>query len=384
MKKSLVFISVFALCVAFTFADVPKTESGDSSYSEIALAKKTKNRNTKGKKMRLITIEEHITSSEILKDSQEYQRRNGSSSQVSQTYGSNSFVEDILTDVEKRRIPYMNEENIDMQILSYINPMDSAEIPNDVRTETSIKANNYLKSVVDSHPDRFAAFATLPLWDVDASVKELERTVKELNFKGALVTGIVDGHFLDEKQFVPLFAKAAELGVPIYFHPATPASEIMNYYYKSNEGNWSDGVALRFGSFAFGWHIDIGIQMVRMILSGVFDKYPNLTLITGHWGEGMISMLDRLDNILPKNVTGLKKSISDYYRENIYITPSGINSQINLEATAKYLGADRIIWSVDYPYVTDKGFTNFLMNGSLTDEEKELISHKNAERLFKM
>lgn len=334
--------------------------------------------------MKLITIEEHITSEELLEESKKYQDTMPGNKKTRSFFGSNSFIGDILTDVENNRIPFMDEENIDMQILSYINPMSGENIPNEVRTNASIKANNYLKTIIDAHPDRFSAFANLPLWDIDASVKELERCVKELGFKGALVTGKIDGHFLDEKQFIPVFKKAEELDVPIYFHPSMPKEDIIDYYYTSKEGDWSDLAALRFGSAGFGWHIDIGIQMVRMILSGIFDECPNLKLVTGHWGEGMISMLDRLDYMLPTKITGLKKNISDYYKENIYITPSGINSKINLEATVKYLGADHIIWSVDYPYIRDKGFTDFLMNSNLTNEEKELISHKNAERIFKL
>lgn len=278
----------------------------------------------------------------------------------------------------------MDEEHIDMQILSYINPMNSPSIPNDIRTEYAAKGNDFLKATVDQHPDRFAAFATLPLWDPEASVKELECSVNELGFKGALVTGKTDGHFLDEKRYTPLFEKAAELDVPIYFHPSMPVDNILNYYYKSQEGDWNDTAALRFGSAGFGWHIDIGIQMVRMILSGIFDRIPNLQLVTGHWGEGMISMLDRLDYMLPPEITCLKQHISDYYRQNIYITPSGIKSQVNLEATVKYLGADRIIWSVDYPYIRDKGFTDFLLNSGLTSEQKEQIAHGNADKLFKL
>lgn len=334
--------------------------------------------------MKLVTIEEHITSGDILADAQQRQATSMGSGQNNQFYGENSFIGNVLTDTEKHRIPFMDEEHIDMQILSYINPMNSPSIPNDVRTEYAIKGNDFLKATVDQHPDRFAAFATLPLWDPEASVKELERSINELGFKGALVTGKTDGRFLDEKQYIPLFEKAAELDVPICFHPSMPVDNILDYYYKSKEGDWNDVTALRFGSAGFGWHIDIGIQMVRMILSGIFDRIPNLHLVTGHWGEGMISMLDRLDYMLPPEITDLKQYISDYYRQNIYITPSGIKSQINLEATVKYLGADRIIWSVDYPYIRDKGFTDFLLNSDLTDEQKEQIAHGNADKLFKL
>ena len=107
--------------------------------------------------------------------------------------------------------------------------------------------------------------------------------------------------------------------MPIYFHPSMPVQEIQDYYYTYNDSSWSDEVANEFGSAGFGWHLDIGIQIVRMILSGVFDKLPDLKIITGHWGEGITFMLDRMDYMMPKSITGLKKNISDYYRENIYI-----------------------------------------------------------------
>ena len=172
--------------------------------------------------------------------------------------------------------------------------------------------------------------------------------------------------------------------MPIYFHPSMPVQEIQDYYYTYNDSSWSDEVANEFGSAGFGWHLDIGIQIVRMILSGVFDKLPDLKIITGHWGEGITFMLDRMDYMMPKSITGLKMNISDYYKENIYITPSGIESQINLEAVTKYIGAEHIIWAVDYPYLRNETVVDFLLNSNLTDEKKELISHKNAEKLFKI
>ena len=335
--------------------------------------------------MKIITIEEHITSEDVMKDLVKKQIDDGKlNPDRMKFFQEKSFVGGKLADVENERIPFMDKVGIDMQVLSYINPMDGVNIPNDIKTENCIKANNFLKSIIDKYPDRFSAFACLPLWDVDASVKELERSVNELGFKGALVTGKVDGHFLDEKEYFPIFQKAEELDVPIHFHPSMPVKEIHDYYYASHDGSWSDEIANQFSSAAFGWHLDIGIQVVRMILTGIFDKLPNLKLITGHWGEGIIEMLDRLDYMIPKSMTGFKKNISEYYRENIYVTPSGIESSINLEAVTKYMGADHIIWAVDYPYIRNETVVDFLMNSDLTEEEKELISHKNAEKLLKL
>lgn len=303
--------------------------------------------------MKFITVEEHITSNET------------------------------LIDIEKERLAYMDKTGITMQVLSYVNSFDNY-MTKDKKTELCIKGNNFLKEKINQHPDRFSAFANIPLWDEDAAIKELERCVKDLGFVGALVMGKFDGHFLDEKQFVPFFEKASELDVPIYFHPSMPTTEIQDYYYTSHDDSWSKEVANEFGTAGFGWHLDIGIQVVRMILSGIFDKLPNLKLITGHWREGIPMMLDRMDYMITKELTGLKKNISEYYKENIYVTPSGIISDINLKAITEYMGADHIIWSVDYPYIKPDNITDFLMNSSLTDEEKKLISYKNAEKLFKM
>lgn len=299
-------------------------------------------------------------------------------------FSGSSLVGELLAEFSEERIRFMNDSGVAVQVLSYVDPFDERSLWKNERTKSCVKSNDFLKSVVDKFPSRFLAFACLPLWDVALAVRELERCVLDMGFKGALVTGKVDGHFLDEKIFCPLFEKAAELDVPISFHPSMPAREILDYYYTSRDGSWSDEVANEFGSAGFGWHLDIGIQVLRMILSGIFDKFPNLQFIVGHWGEGIISMLDRIDYMMPPRVTGLRRNVSEYYKRNIYVTPSGIASVANLEMVVKYMGADRIIWSVDYPYIRDVSYTGFLLGSDLTGDEKELISHKNAERLFKM
>ena len=331
--------------------------------------------------MKVITVEEHITSEEVIQTMMESQTDMDRNRM--KFFQERATVEGKLTDIEEYRLPFMDDAGIDIQILSYIN-LQAAMLEGEERTNSCIRANDFLKEQIDRHPDRFQAFACLPLWDVEASCRELERCVKDYGFKGALVQGKFDGHFLDEKQFLPIFEKAVELDVPIQFHPSMPVDDIMNYYYTSNDGSWSDEVANEFGSAALGWHLDIGIQVVRMILSGVFDKLPDLKLITGHWGEGMVMMLDRMDYMMPKSITGLKKDISEYYKEHIYVTPSGIESEANLEAITKYMGADHIIWAADYPYLRNNTVVDFLTKSGLSDEEKELIAHGNAERLFKL
>ena len=332
--------------------------------------------------MKMITVEEHIVSDEILKKTMELQNIEMDEERM-EFFRKRALADGKLTEVEDHRLPFMDKTGVDIQVLSYVN-LNTEGLESEERTKLCMQANDFLKEQVDKHPDRFRAFACLPLWDVEASCRELERCVKEYGFKGALVQGKFEGHFLDEKIFYPIFEKASELDVPIHFHPSMPVQEIHEYYYTSNDGSWSEEVANEFGSTAIGWHLDIGLQVIRMILTGVFDKLPNLKFITGHWGEGMIEMLDRMDYMMPKRITGLNKNISEYYRQHMYVTPSGIQSPINLEAVTKYMGADHIIWAVDYPFIMDDTVVDFLMDSDLTDEEKELISHKNAEKLFKM
>ena len=159
--------------------------------------------------------------------------------------------------------------------------------------------------MINKYPNRFAGFATLPFANPVKAAEELERCVKEYNFCGALVAGQYKGRFYDEPEFFPIFAKDAELDVPISFHPAPINHQIQEYYYKSS--NWSDFMAGQFASAGLGWHIDVGIHVMRMILSGIFDDLPNLKIISGHWGELMPSFLERMDSIIRKKDTGLQK-----------------------------------------------------------------------------
>ena len=142
---------------------------------------------------------------------------------------------------------------------------------------------------------------------------------------------------------------------------------------------------MQFATAGFGWHLDVGLHMARLILSGIFDKLPNLKFISGHWGETIPAMLDRMDQIMRPQTAGLKMKISDYYHENVYFTPSGILSADQLEYMVKVFGAEHIIWALDYPYVPfQECSTDFLLNSALTQAQKELIAHGNAERLLKL
>ena len=324
--------------------------------------------------MRLITVEEHFTAQEIISENSKF------TPESSEFYKSMVFVGETLTDAGENRLAFMDKNKIDMQVLSYTSPV-SDKVPAPEAVRICRRANDILAEKVRAHPERFSAFATLPMASPVDAADELERCVKEYDFCGALLAGQYQGHFYDEKFFFPIFERAAQLDVPLSFHPAPVNTIIQDYYYTSPE--WSSFVSGQFASAGFGWHVDVGIHEVRLILSGMFDKLPNLKIIAGHWGETVTPYLERIDSIITPESAGLSKRISDYYRENFYITPSGILSSMLFEDTVNFFGAEHILWAVDYPYIREGDFYGFLAGADfLTLEQKELIAHKNAERIL--
>ena len=268
--------------------------------------------------MRIITIEEHYADQRIIDATAKYgdpSYMTALPDKVRGAYNHMRFTGEKLTDVDTVRFDFMREQKVDVQVLSYTNP-----VPDTVPSEEAVKicreANDILADMVKKHPDRFAAFATLPMADTTEAAKELERCVKEYGFVGALITGTYQGKFYDDPMFFPIFEKAAELDVPISWHPEFPAAQIQTHYYLSD--NYPLSTGMQFATAGFGWHLDVGLHMTRLVLSGIFDKLPNLKFICGHWGEAVVFMLDRMDQIMRPETTGLKKKVSAYFHENIW------------------------------------------------------------------
>lgn len=331
----------------------------------------------------LITLEEHITDERIVRENANYnkpQKLTKEEQEVQDFFRSHTLVGDDLTDIERKRLPIMDSQNVSIQILSYTSPV-SDQVPREEAVRICREANNILAEKIEQHPTRFRGMATLPMADPEAAAEELERSVKELGFVGTLLAGQYQEHWYDEAQFEPIFRKAAELDVPIYLHPALINPVIRQKAYMSP--SYSPIVGAELASAGFGWHLDVGILAVRLILAGIFDKYPSLKIVAGHWGEGIPMMLDRMDYMLTQEKTGLKHEVSWYYKNNIYMTPSGIESKINLHTMIKIMGAHHILYAQDYPYIQSKSLYGFLMDDDLlTDKQKALIAHENAERLY--
>ncbi len=274
------------------------------------------------------------------------------------------------------RIAEMDKHGIDVQILSCSNPPQ--DTPADQEIELTRNTNDKLAEAVRANPSRFGGFASLPWQHPEAAAEELERAVKELGFAGAMLLGRPGDMFFDDPRFEPIFAKLNELRVPIYLHPGYPLPQVQQPYY----GGLDRQVTARLSLFAWGWHNEAGVQLIRVLLSKKFDQFPNLQVISGHWGEMVPFYLQRLDDTIPQEVTGLSRSITETFKQHVYVTPSGMMNLPHFEFIQKVVGVDRILYSVDYPYLTLAGARRFLETLPVSQEDKEKIAYRNAEGLF--
>lgn len=282
---------------------------------------------------------------------------------------------DQLQDLDDGRIADMDAGHIDVQVLS---SLTTQVLPADVVVDVVRGTNDVLAAAVRRHPDRFAGFAALPTAVPEAAATELERGVRELGFVGTLIMGRTQGEFLSAPRFEPILAKAAELQVPIYLHPGVPPAATL----RENYGGLDAAVSSGFGTFAWGWHNETAVHFIQLMLSGVLDRYPDLQFILGHWGELIPFYLERLNEALPRAVTKLDRSIAEYLRQNVYVTPSGLFTQANLQYCIEVLGVDRIMYSVDYPFVGNGRAESFLAEARISDGDREAIAHGTAELLL--
>ena len=333
--------------------------------------------------MRIITMDEHFTDKRIMDAVARFDNLRPTLSpkqaEIMKFLQHFAFGNEQLIDFEKYRIPYMNKNDIAIQVLSYTSPVGDY-VPAADAIKICRMANDILKERIDEFPGRFAGFATLPMADPVAAADELERVVTKYGFCGALLAGRYKGRFYNEAEFFPIFERAAKLDVPISFHPAFIPENVLETYYLSDA--YSVVVGAELGFAGYGWHSETGIQISRLILSGIFDKLPNLKFISGHWGETIPAFLERMDAILSRDKTGLKQEFSEYYKKHIYITPSGIFSRDQLEYIVHVMGADHVMMSIDYPYIQPDNVGAFLIDSSLTHDQIELIAHGNAERIL--
>jgi len=270
-----------------------------------------------------------------------------------------------------------------MQILSLAFPSVEFFSAEDA-TRVAATVNDELADVVRRYPERYAVFAAIAPQDPEGAAAELERAVKQLGFKGTMITGSVQDEYIDKKKFWPIFAKAEELDVPIYIHPKMPPTNMIEQYLEY------PGLSQAMLGFA----ADGSLHAMRLILSGVFDEYPGAKVILGHLGEALPFWLWRMDSRFREVQRSegeaadfykdFKKTPSQYFKDNFYVTTSGMFWAPTLEFVSRVFGADRIMYATDYPFELGEDITSFIEESQLSTEDKEKIYHLNAERLFKL
>lgn len=244
-------------------------------------------------------------------------------------------------------------------------------------------ANNELAAACKANPTRLAAFAKLPIENIDASVKEFRRCVVEHGFKGALVDNHYEGAFFDDEKFWPLFSCAEELDVAIYLHPTFAAEKDMHHY----QGNFSSKAALAMSAFAWSWHTETGLHFLRLWASGLFDKHPRLKLILGHMGEMLPFQMDRI--VASSSRWGdSKRSLQTVWNENVWVTTSGMFSLSPLSCLIRQCAKDRILYSIDYPFSQTETGLNFIKKIQaeklFSEEDFKAFCGKNAQKLLKL
>ena len=325
---------------------------------------------------RLITVEEHYNSEAISAKVNKIFAEHGTAEQRTAGAAPRDPAPGV-TDMGAGRIAYMDAHGIDTQIISY-----ASGFPATMEPEFSVplcrEVNEEMAEKAAAYPGRLYPFAHLPLGGGREAAKELERAVRELGHVGAMLSGHYHDLPYDDPLYFPVFEKAQELDVPVYLHPGIVSADVTKKYY---QGNWSPRATFMLAGFGTGWHFDVGMQLVRMMLAGVFDQLPDLKIMAGHWGELVSFYMYRLDEI-PREVTGLKKNISDYFKENIYINPSGMLYGEQFRYCLETFGPDHITWGEDYPYRRKDDIRTFLETFDLSEEDREKIAHGNAERLL--
>ena len=282
-----------------------------------------------------------------------------------------------LLDIEGERIRLMDEAGIDVQVLSHAAPgthrMDAAKA-----VPLARGANDRLHEICQRHPTRFAGFATLPASDPQAAADELERCVTKYGMKGAMVHGLTQGLFIDDRRFWPIFERAQALDVPIYIHPSRPHPTVIDVYYKDYVKEFPS-----ITNAGWGFGIETATQALRLVLSRVFETYPKLKIICGHLGEGMPFLLWRVDMTMSRSGNS-PLYFRETFRNNFWLTTSGNFSHAALLCTVMEMGIDRILFGGDYPYVENAPGTQWMQDVPLSTEARIKILNGNAKRLLRM
>ncbi|MGH9717763.1 MAG: amidohydrolase family protein [Candidatus Acidiferrales bacterium] len=287
----------------------------------------------------------------------------------------NGPVNKNLLDLEDQRLKIMDHDGVDMHLLSLtstgVQMMEAGRA-----LDVAIAANDRLANVIQKHPARFTGLATVPPQDVPGAIKEAERAINQLKLNGLIVNSHTNGEYLSDKRYWPLLEAIAALKAALYIHPRAPIPAMAEAYHLDHLEH-----------AIWGYQAETGLHALRLITSGVFDAIPNLKIVLGHMGEALPYWLYRIDYMhgtasIHFDRAKLKKKPSEYFKQNFAITTSGMNWHPVLKFCIEAVGADNIMWAIDYPYQTSPDAVKFMNAAPISDVDKHKIFHKNAERIF--
>jgi predicted TIM-barrel fold metal-dependent hydrolase len=321
--------------------------------------------------MRLIAIEEHLLTREV-RDA--WAAAPAADDPTCAFHGGDIGAR--LEDLGEMRLSLMDETGVDVQVLSLTTP-GLHNLEGGASARLARRTNDLIAQTVARWPNRFQGFAALPTPQPSEAPRELERAVRGLGLKGAMLCGRTGEKNLDHPDFWPTFECAAELGVPIFIHPQIPQRSVREACYSG----FAVEVDLALATYGLGWHYEAGLQFVRLALAGVFDRFPGLQVILGHWGEVVLFYLERLSAL--DRAAKLKRPFADYARENLYVTASGMFSEAYLQRCVDIIGIDRVLFSTDFPYQYRPGSDarRFIERIALDAPDKAKFAHLNWDRL---
>ena len=289
-------------------------------------------------------------------------------------------IRDYLTDLGELRLAHMDARGVDMQVIALTSPGVQV-MPTAQATSFAAYANDVLSDACKKYPTRFAGLAAVAPQDAKTAAKELERGVTKLGLKGAIVHSHTFGEYLDDPKFWPLLEAAEALDTPIYLHPQVPSAKMIEPFLD---------VGLDGAIFGFG--VETGLHLLRLITTGGFDRFPKLQVVVGHLGEALPFWMYRLDYMHRAGVVAnryermkpLRGKVSDYLRQNVYVTTSGFAWEPAIKLCQDVLGADRVLYAMDYPYQHDVAEVIATDDLNISDDVKKMLLQTNAEKVFKL
>lgn len=289
-------------------------------------------------------------------------------------YGKMDFLSGLL-DVEERRLSQMDQHGVDMQLLTLTAP-GVQMFDADTATDLARLSNDRMAEICQKYPTRFAGLASFAPHSPHRAAKEVERAMAELKLNGLVVNSHTDGAYFDDYRFWPILEAAEAHNACIYIHPRSPSDSL--------KGPLQD---YAMDSAMWGYGVEVGTHMLRMMAGGVFDRFPNLKICVGHMGEMVPFFIWRINFMNSRaqkvgRAPKTQRSMEEYFRDNFVFTTSGVEDHLALRYAIDRMGIDNVLWSIDYPYQPIEPAVDFIESFACTEEERHALCHGNAERVF--